>query len=134
MKGVPHFTKDAPGNLTSYSIVTVPDGISWRHPPPMSGEISTDKKLSSQEIFKQVSRSVLWVESEGRDFAARSAKYGSAVAISEDLVLTNCHVVGTGTGSLRVGDEKQDVSEDVELEAADFDCGLTYSHRIGVEG
>jgi serine protease Do len=131
-EGMPHFTKDAPGNPTSYSIVTVPDGIIWRHPPPMSGEIPTDKKLSSQEIFKQVSRSVLWVESEVRDFAARSTKYGSAVAISEDLVLTNCHVVGTGKGPLRVGDDKQDVSEDVELEAADFDADRCVLHVKGL--
>jgi len=44
------------------------------------------------------------------------------VAISDDLVLTNCHVVGSGKEPLRVGDTEQNLTENVELEAADFDA------------
>jgi serine protease Do len=119
-EGIRHFTKEAPRNSISYSIVAVPDGISWRRPPQMNAEIPADKKLSSQDLFKQVSRSVLWVEREAH--AGGSITYGSAVAISENLVLTNCHVVGTGKETLRVGDDGQNLTENVELEAADFDA------------
>ena len=119
-EGIRHFTKEAPRNSTSYSIVAVPDGISWQRPPQMNAEIPVDKKLSSQDLFRQVSRSVLWVEREVH--AGGSTTYGSAVAISENLVLTNCHVVGTGKEPLRVGDTEQNLTENVELEAADFDA------------
>ena len=132
-EGIRRFTKEAPAT-TSYSIVTVPDGISWRHPPQMNAEIPADRKLSSQDLFKQVSRSVLWVGRELHDpVAARSITYGSAVAISEDLVLTNCHVVGTGKEPLRVGDDQQAVTEDVELEAADFDADRCVLHVKGLQ-
>ena len=119
-EGIRHFTKEAPRNSTSYSIVAVPDGIRWQRPPQMNAEIPVDKKLSSQDLFKQVSRSVLWVEREVH--AGGSTTYGSAVAISDDLVLTNCHVVGSGKEPLRVGDTEQNLTENVELEAADFDA------------
>jgi S1-C subfamily serine protease len=132
-EGIRRFTKEAPP-ATSYSIVTVPDGISWRHPPQMNAEIPADRKLSSQDLFKQVSRSVLWVERELHDsVTARGITYGSAVAISEDLVLTNCHVVGTGNEPLRVGDDQQAVTEDVELEAADFDADRCVLHVKGLQ-
>jgi S1-C subfamily serine protease len=132
-EGVTHFTKEAPPNSTSYRMVTVPDGISWQHAPPMSEEIPADRKLSSQELFKQVSRSVLWVESEAHDWAGtESVSYGSAVAISEDEVLTNCHVIGTGQETIRVGDDKQTVTENVELAAADFDADRCVLHVKGL--
>jgi S1-C subfamily serine protease len=130
-EGIRHFSKDAPRNSTSYSLVTVPDGISWRSPPQMNAEIPADKKLSSQDLFKQVSRSVLWVE-RGVP-AGESSAYGSAVAISENLVLTNCHVVGSGKEPLRVGDDQQSLTEDVELEAADFDGDRCVLHVKGLQ-
>jgi S1-C subfamily serine protease len=130
-EGVRHFTKEAPRNSTSYSIVAVPDGISWRRPPQMNAEIPADNKLSPQDLFKQVSRSVLWVERAVH--AGGSTTYGSAVAISEDLVLTNCHVVGTGNETLRVGDTEQNLTENVELEAADFDADRCVLHVKGLE-
>ena len=129
--GIRHFTKEAPRNSTSYSIVTVPDGISWRSPPQMNAEIPADKKLSSQDLFKQVSRSVLWVE-RGVP-TGESVAYGSAVAISENSVLTNCHVVGSGKEPLRVGDDRQSLTEDVELEAADFDADRCVLHVKGLQ-
>jgi S1-C subfamily serine protease len=129
--GMRHFTKEAPRNSTSYSIVVVPDGISWQRPPEMNAELPVDKKLSSQDLFKQVARSVLWVEREAH--AGGSTAYGSAVAISDDLVLTNCHVVGTGKEPLRVGDSEQNVTENVELEAADFDADRCVLHVKGLQ-
>ena len=133
-EGIRRYTKEAPPNATSYSIVSVPDGISWRHPPQMNAEIPADRKLSSQDLFKQASRSVLWVERGLHDsLSARSSAYGSAVAISDDLVLTNCHVVGTGKEPLRVGDDQQAVTEEVELEAADFDADRCVLHVKGLQ-
>jgi S1-C subfamily serine protease len=133
-EGITHFTKEAPPSPASYSMVAVPDGINWQHRPPMSEEIPTDRKLSTQELFKQVSRSVLWVESEAHDWAGtENVRYGSAVAISEDQVLTNCHVVGTGKEAIHVGDDKQDVTEDVELAAADFDADRCVLHVRGLK-
>jgi S1-C subfamily serine protease len=128
--GIRHFTKEAPRNSTSYSIVAVPDGISWQHPPQMNAEIPVDRKLSSQDLFKQVSRSVLWVERAAH--AGGGTAFGSAVAISDDLVLTNCHVVGTGKEPLRVGDTEQNLTESVELEAADFDADRCVLHVKGL--
>ncbi len=120
--GIEHVTRDAPSVRTAYAILTVPDQISWRYPPEMNKEIPADKKLSTQELFKRASRSVYWVESRSQDFgSAPQVVYGSAVAISEDLALTNCHVVGTGKDALRLGSGKSDIATDVELVAANFD-------------
>ena len=133
-EGMPHFTKDAPGKSISYQMVTVPDGIDWRRRPAMSPEVPAERKLSSQELFKQVSGSVVWVESETKDWAAgKSTSYGSAVAISDDLALTNCHVLGSGQGTLRVGADKENSTEDVELAAADFDADRCVLHVKGLK-
>jgi S1-C subfamily serine protease len=133
-EGIPHFTRDAPGKSISYQMVNIPDGIDWRRRPDMAPEVPAARKLSSQELFRQVSGSVVWVESETKDWAAgKSTSYGSAVAISDDLALTNCHIIGSGQGTLRVGGDKQDSTEDVELAAADFDADRCVLHVKGLK-
>lgn len=120
--GTEHVTRDAPGVRTAFQIVTVPDDIAWRSQPTMAAELAADNKLSAQELFKQLAPSVYWLESRTTSFGSAPAfAYGSAVAISEDLALTNCHVVGIGKESLRLGAGKNEVATDVELVAANFD-------------
>jgi serine protease Do len=120
--GTEHVTHEAPGVRTAFQIITVPDDIAWRSQPTMAAELATDKKLSAQELFKQVAPSIYWLESRTTAFgSAPVVTYGSAVAITEDLALTNCHVVGTGKESLRMGGGKSEIATDVELVAANFD-------------
>lgn len=120
--GTEHVTREAPSVRTAFQIITVPDDISWRHVPDMPPEDPASQKLSSQELFKQSSRSVYWIESRSQDFGtAPRIAYGSAVAITDELAMTNCHVVGDGKAALRLGSGKAETATDVELVAANFD-------------
>jgi S1-C subfamily serine protease len=121
--GIEHVTREAPGVQTAFQIITVPDNISWRHSPDMPAEVSSDKKLSPQEMFKQTSRSVYWIESRSEEFGRPPRiAFGSAVAISDELALTNCHVVGDGKAALRLGSGKTEIATEVELVAANYDA------------
>jgi S1-C subfamily serine protease len=82
---------DAP-QATPVAVVRlpVPRGALSRRPDHLG-----DKALSAAELFKRVQRSVFIVlasrsVSDARD---REIMQGSAVAVSEHLLLTNCHVV-----------------------------------------
>jgi hypothetical protein len=62
--------------------------------PSRPDRIAT-KPLSSSEVFKKVAPSiwVVWATSSRAEARVRNVVGGSAVAISDHLLLTNCHVV-----------------------------------------
>lgn len=122
--GDEHITRERPGTGVMYSTVVFPDAIEWHRRPEMPGTFSPKARPSAQELFKQLASSIYWVESvEGdkRD-SDRIIHYGSAVAISEQLALTNCHVTRGSGAQLTIGTGKADETGEAELEAADFDA------------
>ena len=74
--------------------------------------------LAPEELFKTLQRSVYVVAATASlaDARARDVKQGSAVAVSEHLLLTNCHVV---KGSAIIKIVQDHVVSDAKLVAAD---------------
>src|SRR5438874_975340 len=92
-------TREPPPQGIVYSRISIPDAISWRRRPEMPKAFTPKTPPSTQELFNQAASSIYWVESiEGDKLnSERITHYGSAVAISDELALTNCHVTrGSG--------------------------------------
>jgi len=122
-QGKQQITRESPGALFAYDRYVVPDNLEWRHAPEMPPPISTGAKITTQELFKKASKSVYWVRSDSTAFGATKRRiYGSAVAITEDLALTNCHVVGSGKDQITMGTGEAEETAEAELVAADFDA------------
>jgi S1-C subfamily serine protease len=115
-----HFTRDRPPAGTIFMPVTMPDNRSWDRPPPLMNEITGDKALSSQELYRRVSGAVYWIRSKSRDKLTQRSVYGSAVAISDTDALTNCHVALQSGDELSIGSGKQDEEGEASLEAVDI--------------
>ena len=118
-----HITRDPPSGATIYTVINVPDDVAWSSPPDMPNEVSPKEKPSTQTLFKQLSESVYWVRNApANQYVDSPIRYGSAVAISDELALTNCHVAEGGGGALTIGTGKADEQADVEIVAADLDA------------
>jgi S1-C subfamily serine protease len=120
--GKVHVGSSTPPAGVPFDVIQVPDPIRWRNAPDMPSEVSAEAKLSTRDLYKLASQSVYWVlnrkSSGGLDSSA--SIFGSAVAISEDLAVTNCHVmVGAGDNAEIGTGDKGDVSP-VELVAANY--------------
>ena len=118
-----HLTRDSPRSGTIFTVINVPDDVAWSSPPNMPNEVSFKEKPSVQTLFKQLSESVYWVRNApANQYGDSPILYGSAVAISDELALTNCHVAEGGGGALTIGTGKADEQAEVELVAADLDA------------
>jgi serine protease Do len=122
--GDEHVTREPPPQGILYARINIPDAVSWRRRPDMPKALTPKTPPSAQELFNQASSSIYWVESiEGdRRDSERIAHYGSAVAISDELALTNCHVTRGSGAQLTIGTGRTDETGEAELEAADFDA------------
>ena len=122
--GDEHVTREPPHQGIAYSSITIPDAIEWRRRPEMPGAFPAKTRPSAQELFNQAAKSIYWLESVegGQGSMDRTTHYGSAVAISEELALTNCHVTRGSAAELTIGTGKDDETGEAELEAADFDA------------
>jgi serine protease Do len=122
--GDEHVTRERPGQGVVYSTVIVPDAIEWRSRPEMPKAFSPKTPPSAQELFHEAARSIYWVQSiEGAKSSSEPiTRYGSAVAISDELALTNCHVTRGSAAQLTIGSGKADEIGEAQLVAADFDA------------
>lgn len=85
--------------------------------PPLS-----PRMIAPQELFKRLAPSVFVVEAT--DKSGATVATGSGVALTADKVVTNCHVVNSGT-SLRVSQNSRSWPAEVVHHDADHDiCGL----------
>jgi S1-C subfamily serine protease len=89
----------------------------------MPAQINSDRRDSVQEIFKVASQSVYWIlRRTPSSSGSQSVVYGSAVAISEDLALTNCHVIGGPGDDAILGSGNSADQSAVELVAANVEA------------
>lgn len=88
--------------------------------PKLSDRVE-NKELSAQQVFQKVKHSVFVVVAafNRADLHQLYASQGSAVAISEHLLLTNCHVV-KGRTVIKIGQE--DLVDTATLVAADYNA------------
>jgi S1-C subfamily serine protease len=125
-------THDKPALGTPFREIAVPDPIRWSNAPEMPPELDASGKASGQGLFRQASQSVYWVVQRSASWGqeARTA-YGSAVAISENSALTNCHVVAGADAEIVIGSTQPAEQDSAELVAADFEadrCVLKVRH------
>lgn len=118
-----HIGRDQPSLGIKYTRVEMPDPIRWSYPPNIPDEIKTDIALPVETIFDLVSQSVYLVSSMNSTGLLKSEKvsFGSAVAITEELALTNCHVVAMAGNGSSIEIVDQGKSDQAELVAANYE-------------
>lgn len=122
-KGAVHVTRERPGTIVSYDSIEIPDPIPWSRRPDLPPEIRDDSQGSTQNLFKSASRSIYLVlgqPQEGILSKADPVVVGSAVAISESQLLTNCHVAKAAGPGLYVGVDGADKLVKGEIVAQDY--------------
>ena len=104
-KGAVQTTRERPGTGVSYEMIELPDPVPWGSRPDLLPEVTDEAKVSTQNLFKSASRSIYLVLGQPQGVLPKTGPVvvGSAVAISESQLLTNCHVVGAAGPELYVG-------------------------------
>ena len=122
--GSTRVTHDQPGTGVAYQAFEVPDPIRWSNAPSMPPEVASAGGTSIQGLFKIASQSVYGVMGKLRPGPdGRSARvYGSAVAITDKLAVTNCHVVEAARDEIYLGAASSDSVEQATLIAADYEA------------
>lgn len=101
--GYAQLSRERPGGGVLFEDFQVPDPVAWSHPPERPEARAADEAVDAGEVFRVAAESVYWVlNGQGaRPRESTTQLYGSAVAISEDLALTNCHVMqGAGRDAI----------------------------------
>ncbi len=104
-QGLARFDREAPPLATSYQTVQVPDPVRWSYAPPMPAEVAEPAELARTALFRADAPSVyavLGVNPQGLDGSGFTV-VGSAVAVSEEYALTNCHVLAAAGESAWIG-------------------------------
>jgi len=119
-RGTVHIDEQRPTG-TNYDSFQVPDSIPWKGRPDLPAEVTATSKRSTQDLFRTLSESIYQVL--GRPHAGLSKAdpvvFGSAVAISERLLLTNCHVIEAAGPDLSIGLSGVDALFQAEIVAQD---------------
>lgn len=121
--GAYRVSRDTPPMGVPYETVSVPDVIRWSDPPEMPAERPPQGKLSTQDLFRLAAPSVYWLVAGPWPAAGKSAgtTYGSAVAISEDMAITNCHVLGRAGQEATIGSGDQEEVARAEVVAMNLE-------------
>ena len=122
-QGRPQTSRDKPPLGVPYTETSAPDPVRWSSPSPMPDALGPMPDASVQGLFRASSVSVYWVLRRPASGGSGTV-YGSAVAVSDELAITNCHVVaGAGAdGELVIGDGRSGETSAAELVAANFDA------------
>jgi len=133
--GTVHMDRQPP-LATQYELIQQPDTITWKGRPDLPVEV-TEKdtsKRSTQDLFRSLSESIYQVLGRPQDSNLPKADpvvFGSAVAISEGLLLTNCHVIEAAGSDLFIGLSGADTLFKAEIVAQDH---LMDTCVVGVSG
>jgi serine protease Do len=121
--GTTHFTRNQPGLSVPYKAFDLPDPIPWSNAPGMPTEIPASGKTTTQNLFQVASQSVYWVMGKlppGPN-GKSSGMYGSAVAITDKLAITNCHIVEAAGEEIYLGASGTESVEQARLVAANYE-------------
>jgi serine protease Do len=131
--GVARFTRTKPDLGIPYVAFQVPDPIPWSNAPAMPLEVEAGGKPTTQNLFKDASQSVYGVV--GKLPAGANGKsgsvYGSAIAITDKLAITNCHVVEAAGEEIYIGAGGTEPVEQAKLVAANYEADRCV---LGVRG
>jgi serine protease Do len=121
-EGAPQLTRERPPLGLVFTEVVLPDPVPWRSAPAQPAELPAGAEPGAQKLFREASRSVYRISSRprSRPLGDDGARFGTAVAVSDDTLLTNCHIVAAADHRITIGSSGKDSDEDAELVAADF--------------
>jgi S1-C subfamily serine protease len=121
--GTARFTRNQPGLSIPYKAFDLPDPIRWSNAPGMPAQIDASAKPTTQNLYQVASQSVYWVVGKlppGPNGNTSSA-YGSAVAITDKLAITNCHIVEAAGDEIYLGAGGAESAEQARLVAANYE-------------
>ncbi|HUD26138.1 MAG TPA: serine protease [Burkholderiaceae bacterium] len=120
--GATRITRDQPGTAIPYSAFDVPDTVPWSNAPAMPGEIAVGSSPTAQNLFKAASQSVYGVVGRlpSRSDGKAGAVYGSAIAVTDKLAITNCHVIEAAGDEIYIGTGSAEAGEKARLVAANY--------------
>jgi serine protease Do len=121
--GTVRFTRNQPGLSVPYTSFELPDPIRWSNAPSMPVEITGGGKPTTQSLFQVASQSVYGVMGKlpAGPNGKSSSVYGSAVAVTDKLAITNCHVVETAAEEIYIGTGGESI-EQARLVAANYEA------------
>jgi serine protease Do len=122
--GTARFTRNQPGLSVPYKVFELPDPIRWSNAPGMPAEIAASGKPTTQNLYQAASQSVYWVMGKlppGPNGKSSSA-FGSAVAITDKLAITNCHIVEAAGEEIYMGVAGAESAEQARLVAANYEA------------
>jgi serine protease Do len=122
--GAARFTRTQPGLSVPYKTLQVPDPIAWSNAPSMPAEIAASGKPTTQNLFRLASQSVYSVMGKlppGPNGKSQGM-YGSAVAITDKLAITNCHIVEASGDEIYMGTGGAEPVEQARLVAANYEA------------
>jgi len=117
-------THGKPDLGVAYEAFEVPDPITWLNAPDMPAEAGAGDAKSARNFFKLASKSVYGLAGRVQDGsgATRGVVFGSAVAITDKLAITNCHVLVNAGDNIYLGAGGSDESEQARLVGANFEA------------
>jgi serine protease Do len=122
--GSARFTHSQPNLGIAYETFEVPDPVKWFNAPTMPGEVASDAGSTTQNIFKSLSKSVYGLKGVLKDDSGRSrgVVFGSAVAITDKLAITNCHVLENAGEAIYLGAGASEEPEQAKLVGANYEA------------
>jgi S1-C subfamily serine protease len=122
--GSVRFTRSKPSLGIAYETFEVPDPIKWLNAPDMPAEIGAAGESKTQNVFKAVSKSVYGLTGGRQDDSGQSRRvvFGSAVAVTNRLAITNCHVLEGAGEDIYLGAGGTEETERAKLVGADYEA------------
>jgi S1-C subfamily serine protease len=122
--GTTRVTRTQPDLGVAYDPVEMPDPVRWRSPPEMPTEVQAVDGSTAPNVFKSASQSVYWILGKLSNGAGDTGQrvYGSAVAITEELALTNCHVIANAGEEIYLGSGSTEAGEQLSVVAANYEA------------
>jgi serine protease Do len=117
--GSKRITVSQPDIGVSYTTVSGPDPVHWYNPPDPPAEIAQSEPVPRQSLFPAASASVYSIFGKDQSNNGKLA-YGSAVAITSKLAITNCHIVMGAADNIYIGGAQNEGVEHAKLIGADF--------------
>ena len=119
--GALHVSHTQPGLGTAYQSFEVPDPVRWVNAPDLPGEYAPASGQTTPNFFKTVSKSVYALVGGRIDGERKSVAFGSAVAITDRIAITNCHILASAGEEIYLGSGASGEVEKARLIGANYE-------------
>jgi S1-C subfamily serine protease len=119
--GSVRITRDQPALGVPYETIALPDPIRWRSAPEILPPVPAGNDEHTQSLLRAASASVYGLVGKKSDPGGDgSVVYGSAVAITDKLAMTNCHIIQDAGENIYIGRGGDEPPERAKLVAANY--------------